>query len=65
MAAAARRGIPLEVLRIDDPDIVRVYGCGLLLVRPDQHIAWRGEACEDPREGDAIMSRVLGWNEAA
>ena len=65
MAAAARRGIPLEVLRIDDPDIVRVYGRGLLLVRPDQHIAWRGAACEDPREGDAIMSRVLGWNEAA
>ena len=65
MAAAARRGIPLEVLRIDDPDIVRVYGRGLLLVRPDQHIAWRGAACEDPREGDAIVSRVLGWNEAA
>ena len=65
VAAAARRGIPLEVLRIDDPDIVTVYGRGLLLVRPDQHIAWRGAACEDPREGNVIVSRVLGWNEAA
>ena len=62
MAAAARRGIPLEVLRIDDPHIVRVYGRGLLLVRPDHHIAWRGAACEDLREGDVIVSRVLGWN---
>lgn len=62
VAAAARRGIPLEVLRIDDPDIVRVYGRGLLLVRPDQHVAWRGAACEDPREGDVVVSRVLGWN---
>ena len=65
VAAAARRGIPLEMLRIDDPDIVRVYGRGLLLVRPDQHVAWRGAACEDPREGDVVVSRVLGWNEAA
>jgi 2-polyprenyl-6-methoxyphenol hydroxylase-like FAD-dependent oxidoreductase len=65
VAAAARRGVPLQMLRIDDPDIVRVYGRGLLLVRPDQHIAWRGAACEDPREGDVIVSRVLGWNEAA
>jgi 2-polyprenyl-6-methoxyphenol hydroxylase-like FAD-dependent oxidoreductase len=65
VAAAARRGIPLEVLRIDDPDIVRVYGRGLLLVRPDQHVAWRGAACEDLREGDVIVSRVLGWNEPA
>ena len=62
VAAAARRGIPLEVLRIDDPDIVRVYGRGLLLVRPDQHVAWRGAACEDLREGDVVVSRVLGWN---
>jgi 2-polyprenyl-6-methoxyphenol hydroxylase-like FAD-dependent oxidoreductase len=65
VAAAARRGVPLEVLRIDDPDIVSVYGRGLLLVRPDQHVAWRGAACEDLREGDAIVSRVLGWNEPA
>ena len=30
VAAAARRGVPLDVLRIDDPDTVRVYGRGLL-----------------------------------
>ena len=42
VGAAARRGVPLDVLRIDDPATVRVYGRGLLLIRPDQHIAWRG-----------------------
>jgi hypothetical protein len=38
-AAAARRGLPLAVLRLDDPEVAKVYGRGLLLVRPDQHIA--------------------------
>jgi len=59
--AAARRGMPLDVLRIDAPELVAVYGRGLLLVRPDQHIAWRGPACDDSREADAIMTRVLGY----
>ena len=44
VAAAARRGVPLDVLRIDDADMIRVYGNGLILVRPDQHVAWRGMA---------------------
>jgi hypothetical protein len=52
-------------LRTDDPDIIKVYGRGLLLVRPDQHIAWRDTACEDARTADAIVSRVLGWNTSA
>ena len=62
LAAAARRSVPLEVLRTDDPDLIKVYGRGLLLVRPDQHVAWRGPRCDDPRTADAIMSRVLGWS---
>ena len=65
VAAAARRGVPLDVLPIDDTGMIRVYGRGLLLVRPDQHIAWRGTACEDSRMADAIISRVLGWNGSA
>jgi 2-polyprenyl-6-methoxyphenol hydroxylase-like FAD-dependent oxidoreductase len=39
-AAAARHGIPLTVL--DLPGLRDAYGAPLLLVRPDQHIAWRG-----------------------
>jgi 2-polyprenyl-6-methoxyphenol hydroxylase-like FAD-dependent oxidoreductase len=60
-AAAARRGMPLDVLRVDEPELVAVYGRGLLLVRPDQHIAWRGAACDDSREADAVIARVLGF----
>jgi len=63
MAAATRRGLPMAVLRSDEHDLTKVYGRGLLLVRPDQHIAWRGFACDNPRVADAIIARVLGWQE--
>lgn len=44
-AAAGARGVPLSVLRVNpgrdfDPE---VYRQRLILVRPDQHIAWRGD----------------------
>jgi hypothetical protein len=65
IAAAARRGVPLSLLQIDDAATVEVYGRGLLLIRPDQHIAWRGAACEDSRAAGAIMSRVAGFDGTA
>jgi 2-polyprenyl-6-methoxyphenol hydroxylase-like FAD-dependent oxidoreductase len=63
VAAAARRGVPLAVLHADEPNANRVYGASLLLVRPDQHIAWRGRDCGDPRVADTIIARALGWEE--
>jgi 2-polyprenyl-6-methoxyphenol hydroxylase-like FAD-dependent oxidoreductase len=38
--AAGRHGVPLTVL--DLPGLSGTYGAPLLLVRPDQHLAWRG-----------------------
>jgi 2-polyprenyl-6-methoxyphenol hydroxylase-like FAD-dependent oxidoreductase len=61
VAAAKRRGVPLAVLATDDPAALAVYGRGLLLVRPDHHIAWRGSALEDMRRADAVIGRALGW----
>jgi len=46
--AAAGRGVPLTVLRPGDPTLGRLYGARLVLVRPDQHVAWRGEGAADP-----------------
>jgi hypothetical protein len=61
VAAAGRRGVPLALLATDDPVARAVYGRGLLLVRPDHHIAWRGSALEDARGADAVIGRALGW----
>lgn len=41
-AAAVTRGMPLTVLRSDPPP--GLYGSRLVLIRPDQHIAWHGQA---------------------
>jgi hypothetical protein len=42
--AVNRIGAPLHVLHLDEPHIRDVYGCSVLLLRPDLHIFWRGEA---------------------
>ena len=65
VAAATRRGLPLKVMRFEEPELTRVYGRQLLLVRPDQHIAWRGLACDSPRDADAIITRALGWENSS
>ncbi len=58
--AARRRGLPLTLLPLGG-GARDVYGESLILVRPDQHVAWRGPSCDDPDEGQAIVDRVLGW----
>ena len=50
--------IPLEVLNVDEPHAKSIYQCEYLLVRPDQHIAWRGE--ELPQDFGALMDKVSG-----
>ncbi len=61
VAAAEKRGMPLAVLRLDAPELQRVYGRGLILVRPDHHIAWRAAACDDSRTAHTVVARSLGW----
>jgi 2-polyprenyl-6-methoxyphenol hydroxylase-like FAD-dependent oxidoreductase len=57
-AAAGRRGMPLEVIRLDEPDAKPAYERRLVLVRPDGHVAWRGDAV--PANADAIIDTVRG-----
>jgi len=40
--AADKRDVPLTRLHLHRPDLREVLGAELLLVRPDQHVAWRG-----------------------
>src|SRR5262245_5459473 len=53
--AAQARGVPLKILRLDAPD--GLYRRRLTLVRPDQHIAWHGDAVAD---ATAVVDRVRG-----
>ena len=42
--AAKLRGMPVEVVDIDDARVAEMYERSLVLVRPDGHVAWRGDA---------------------
>lgn len=45
--AAADFGIQLDVLHLRDAGVCALYGAPAVLIRPDHHIAWRGEANTD------------------
>jgi len=57
-AAAGKRGVPLKVLDIEPPNTAIFYGGGLLLSRPDQHVAWRGD--RPPADPLSLINRVRG-----
>ncbi len=42
--AAKTLGVPLTVLRLAEPGLRDLYETDLALIRPDQHVAWRGGA---------------------
>ena len=65
MSAAEKIGVPLSILQINEPDLQRVYNRGLLLVRPDQHIAWRGLSCDNSVQAATIIARALGWEDSS
>jgi 2-polyprenyl-6-methoxyphenol hydroxylase-like FAD-dependent oxidoreductase len=56
--AAARRGVPLQVLNLDSNEAQALYPQAFVLSRPDQHIAWRGDFL--PSDPMALIDRVRG-----
>lgn len=56
--AARLRGVPLQVLDIDVLLAPPVYGHKLVLSRPDQHVAWRGDLL--PHDALALVDQVRG-----
>ena len=55
-AAAEARGMPLSVL--DAAGAPEVYRHRLVLIRPDQHVAWRGDAV--PADAEGLIDLVRG-----
>jgi hypothetical protein len=48
---------PLAVLDLSDNAVRDLYGFDLILLRPDMHVAWRGNAILDP---ERVAARVTG-----
>lgn len=62
--AASALGIPVQHLPLESDAVAGLYGCGLVLVRPDQHIAWHGGALERA-SAVAMLETVSGRPHAA
>jgi 2-polyprenyl-6-methoxyphenol hydroxylase-like FAD-dependent oxidoreductase len=56
--AAAARGVPIEVATIAEIEARDLYDCKLALIRPDGHVAWRGN--DVPRGAGEIIDQVRG-----
>jgi FAD-dependent monooxygenase len=57
-SAAAARGVPLKRVPVSESGVRDLYERDLVLIRPDQHVAWRGNAA--PTDALALMDRVRG-----
>lgn len=55
--AARELGIRLDVLPLKDAAVRALYGAPAVLVRPDHHIAWRGDASADAA---AVLGMATG-----
>ncbi|CAN0569362.1 unnamed protein product, partial [Laminaria digitata] len=57
-AAAAALNVPLDVIDVAEPAARALYQCAFALIRPDHHVAWRGDALPD--DAGALMRQVSG-----
>jgi 2-polyprenyl-6-methoxyphenol hydroxylase-like FAD-dependent oxidoreductase len=62
LAAAKTRGVPMREIAIADPEVAALYEKRLVLVRPDGHVAWRGD--ESPADAEMVVDRVRGAADA-
>ena len=51
-------GVPIAALHLAEPKLRAVYGARLLLLRPDLHVAWRGNAA--PADAEQLAALVTG-----
>lgn len=59
LAAAARCcKMPLEIVLVEEPAVIEAYERALVLVRPDGHVAWRGD--DLPADAAGLIDLVRG-----
>ena len=58
VAAARSQGVPLGLIDAPGRDWRELFGAAVVIVRPDQHVAWRGDETDDP---DEVIRRAVGY----
>ncbi|MNG10884.1 2,4-dichlorophenol 6-monooxygenase [compost metagenome] len=59
-AAAEKRGVPLVIHHIHDPQLRELFASRAVIVRPDHHVAWRdnGKAFDVDKVFDVLTGRA-------
>ncbi|MEM1402283.1 MAG: FAD-dependent monooxygenase [Pseudomonadota bacterium] len=58
--AAADVGLPLAIVPLDNVFAATLYERKLVLLRPDHHVAWRGNVSPDASKAREIIEKVRG-----
>jgi 2-polyprenyl-6-methoxyphenol hydroxylase-like FAD-dependent oxidoreductase len=58
LAAAAERGLPVRHVVVTESRVRELWERDLVLLRPDQHVAWRGNRV--PADPAAVVDRIRG-----
>ncbi|MDF7775607.1 FAD-dependent monooxygenase [Sphingomonas sp. AOB5] len=61
IAEATEAGIPLKLVDVTQHDLAGLYGARMALIRPDQHVAWRGDCWT----GSELLLMVAGGQPAS
>jgi len=56
---AIEAGVVLKVLKLDCPEIDTLYAADFTLIRPDQHVAWRGNVW--PEQAVQVLLQIAGY----
>jgi hypothetical protein len=57
-AVTRKVGLPFDIISLDEPLVQETYERCLVLVRPDGHVAWRGDSV--PQNAGEIIDTVRG-----
>ena len=60
--SAEQMGIPMKLLAPNDARLRRRYQANFALIRPDQHVVWRGD--EIPEDFSSVLPTVTGQHAA-
>jgi 2-polyprenyl-6-methoxyphenol hydroxylase-like FAD-dependent oxidoreductase len=58
VAAAEGRGVPMTYFGLADAAVRASWASDLVLIRPDQHVAWHGD--RTPSDWEAVLDLIIG-----
>lgn len=63
--SARRRGVPMAVVDMRDSELAADSKASLLIVRPDQHVAYRASRTSPAEPADIVLDQILGGRRSA